>query len=326
MSSKIVAFGEILLRLTPESKQLIPQVSSFNACYGGSESNVLVCLANLGNQTEFITALPNNSLGYAATKHLRSYGVDTSNIVYTNERLGVYYLEEGVAERSAKVIYDRQHSAVSLLTVDSFDFEKVFKDCSLFHISGISFALSETTKELCFQLIREAKKREIPVSFDFNYRRKLWTPEEATRVYKKIVPLCDIVFAATQDINEFLGVSAKTFFDVYPCTTLFIREREVISPERNIIRAIGYRSVNGQVMKTAPQKEEFAVYERIGSGDAFAGGILHILNKEPDNIEKALSYGMSCMVLKHSLTGDVFTLNEDAVIDFLNRKRNDINR
>lgn len=326
MSKKIVAFGEIMLRLTPASKQLIPQVSSFNACYGGSESNVLVGLASLGDETEFITALPKNSLGYAATKHLRSYGVNTQNIIYTDDRLGTYYLEEGVAERSANVIYDRKNSAVSSLKVDCFDFDKIFENCSIFHISGISFAISKTAQELCFQLIREAKKREITVSFDFNYRKKLWTIEEASKIYKKIIPLVDIVFACTQDLVEFLGVRTHDFFNIYPCSTLFIRERDIISPERNGIRAIGYHKLNGEIIKTELQKEEFNIYERIGSGDAFDAGILHILNKDLDNVEEAIRYGMSCLVLKHSLAGDVFTLDEGAVASFINRKRNDINR
>lgn len=326
MNKKIVSFGEIMLRLTPPAKQLIEQANSFDACFGGCESNVLVCLSSLGDKTEFLTALPPNSLGETAAKYLRYHNVGTNHIIISGDRLGTYYLEEGVAERPSNVIYDRKSSSASFLDENAFDFEEVFKGCSLFHISGISFAISESSRRLSFQLIHEAKKRNIPVSFDFNHRKKLWTNEFAATIYKEIVPYVDIVFAAERDVEEFLGMSIYDFLFKYPCKTIFIREREAITPTTNTIYAKAYHKKDGKIIKTKIFKETFTVYQRVGSGDAFAGGILHVINQDPDNVEKALQYGMSCLVLKHSLNGDALSLSKDKIKEFINKKSNDINR
>lgn len=318
----IVSFGEIMLRLTPEDDDLMQSARHFRAFYGGSESNALVCLSTLGNKTEFITALPNNVLGAAAAQHLRSYGVGLSHVIYTQNRLGVYYLEEGKGERPSSVLYDRKYSAFAHLEPEDFDYEALFHNCSLFHVSGISLAISSVTTKL----IREAKKRGITVSFDFNYRSKLWSIQEAAMMYKQVLPLVDIVFGARRDIEEFLDVTEETFFKVYPEKTLVLRERQILSPDKHIVSVTAYRQVDELIHRTKQMHTQFHVDERIGTGDAFVAGVLHVLNKEPHQLTKAMEYGLACFVLKHSVPGDALTLDKQTIEHFMHNQSKDVNR
>ncbi len=323
---KLLSFGEIMLRLTPPSKQLMSEARSFEACYGGTESNVLVCLSCLGNKTDYLTALPVDDLGEATVRHLRSYGVGTEHIIRQGDSLGMYFLEEGQGDRPTKVIYKRKNSEVSKLDENAFDLDEVFSDCSLFHISGISFAISESARRLSFQLLKEAKRRGIRVSFDFNYRGKLWSIEEAAEVYKEIIEYVDIVFCSERDLTTFLDTDKVNFHKNYNCELLIIRERQWLSDSKCAVSLYAAHKTDNDIRSCSIDNVEFAVYEKIGSGDAFAGGALHILNSDVNNIEKALRYGLACFVLKHSQRGDVLTLGKGAIEAYLNDFSKDVSR
>lgn len=323
MDHRIVSFGEIMLRLTPPGGQLIGLAHGFDGCYGGSESNVLVCLSSLGHRTEYLTALPDNDLGTAAIRHLAANGVGTGHILRSPDRMGVYFLENGFGSRGTKVIYDRQHSAVSLLDEGAFDYDAVFAGCSLLHICGISFAISPSARRLSFALVAEAKKRGIPVSFDFNYRAKLWTVAEAALVYQQIIPQVDILFCSQRDLQAFLHTDVDRFFAQYGCEYLVVREREVLSGDTHRAHASLYHREKAQVHSG---QVTFPVLERIGSGDAFVGGVLHGLLENSADLQGALDCGMACFVLKHTQQGDVFTLGPGAVRDYCNSLAKDVSR
>lgn len=325
MSKKIVAFGEIMLRLTPPDKMLIAESRGFNACYGGTESNVLVGLSVLGNKTEYLTALPENELGEAVIKHLKSYGVGTEFIKMQGDTLGMYFLEEGFGDRPNKVVYNRRNSEITKLDEDAFDYESIFEDCSIFHISGISFALSESAKRLCFRLLKEAKQRNIKVSFDFNYRGKLWTVQEAGDVYREIVPYADILFCAEKDLQVFLNTSVKEFYNTYSCEKLIVREREILPDGKHQVVVNGYEYDGEKSFHVKAEPAAFAVLERIGGGDAFNAGVLHVLNHE-GTLQRAMEYGIACFALKHSLRGDVFVLGENAVKNYMENSVKDVSR
>ncbi len=313
-----------MLRLTPPDKNSITNTNSFSAFYGGSESNVLVALSSLGNKTKFVSAVPENDIGASAIKHLNCYGVDSSLVKKRGDTLGMYFLEEGFGERPAKVIYSRKHAEITKLSKEDFDFDEVFLNCGLFHISGISFALSESVKDLCFRFLEEAKKRNIKISFDFNYRSKLWSEEEAKEVYKDVIEFADIVFSSEKDLEAFLDVSVHTYFKKYPKTKyLIVREREILSPGLHKIRADIYR---GELEMASLEGKDFAVLERIGGGDAFAAGVLHSLIKDPENLKEALDFGTACFVLKHTLMGDILSLGENEIYAYLNNLSKDVKR
>lgn len=326
MDNKILSFGEIMLRLTPPDKALIAGCRTFDACYGGSESNVLVALSCLGHRTEYLTALPDNPLGEATVRHLRSYGVGTGHIIRSGDVLGMYFLEEGQGDRPSAVVYHRKYSEVAKLGPDAFDYDAVFAGCTLFHICGISFALSQSTRALAFRLVEEARARSIPVSFDFNYRGKLWTVEEAGEVFRRIVPLVDILFCSGLDLTAFLRTDAARFHRDWPCSTLIVRERELNADGSQCARAAAYRPGSGEAPAAQIGPVRYQPLERIGSGDAFVAGALHVLSRDPDVLAEALEYGMACFVLKHTEKGDVFTLGDGAVRAYLSSRSKDVSR
>lgn len=326
MMGKVVAFGEIMLRLTPPNKNLIKEAKTFDAYYGGTESNVLVGLAALGHETDYITGLPDNDLGEAVLKHLRSYGVGTGHIVMRGDNLGMYYLEEGFGLRGAKVIYNRSHAEVNHLTEKDMDYDAIFKDCSIFHISGISFAISNNARALSFALIREAKKRGIAVSFDFNYRGKLWSIEEAKGIYQEILKSVDIVFCAKRDIETFLELPYEEFYNNYQPQYLITRERDVLNG--NVHEAWAsitvYKDGHKETFET--KKRTFEVLERIGGGDAFAAGVLSELNRKDADCKKALQTGMACFVLKHTMKGDVLNPDKKIIAEIQMDTKKDVSR
>lgn len=301
----VVAFGEIMLRLT--AQDLIMNAAEFSACYGGSESNVLAALSCMGNATRYLTKLPDNDLGKSAIMHLKKYGVDCSEIITDGGNMGMYFLETGCCTRQAKVIYARKNAEVTTLDENDFNYERIFRDCSLFHISGISFALSPSVEKLCFRLLKEAKIRNIPISFDFNYRAKLWSVEKAASVFKRIIPYVDIAFCSKRDLAAFLSVTEEEFFKVYDqAKYLVVREREIVSNEQHAVKATVYTK-NGCA---ATNEKTFAVKERVGSGDAFTAGFLHGWLNMNSGIKDILDFAITCFVLKHTIPGDVFPMSD----------------
>lgn len=304
----VVAFGEIMLRLTPSASIL--NASEYKAIYGGTESNVLVSLSTFGNKTRYLTKLPDNDLGRGAIMHLKRYGVGCDSIISAGDNMGIYFLEKGYGSRNAKVIYSRKHSEVTSLTKSDFDFDEIFHNAALFHISGISFALSDSVKELCFCLLEEAKKRNIPISFDFNYRAKLWDTDTAAAVYKKIIPFVDYVFCSIRDLDVFLNVNLDEYFTIYNNTKyLIVREREIAAQDKHIIKAKVY--TKDKVVASAAKTAE--ILERIGGGDAFAAGFIHGILNYGGNIQKTLDFAADCFVMKATLEGDVLYTSEKEI-------------
>ena len=304
----VVAFGEIMLRLTPPDSIL--NAANFDASYGGSESNVLVTLSGLGNATRYLTKLPDNDLGRGAVMHLQRYGVDCSKVISAGSNMGMYFFEPGFAARSAKVIYARKHAEVTTLTENDFDYEQILSDCGLLHISGISFALSPSVEATCFRLLAEAKKRNIPISFDFNYRAKLWSIAQAAGVFQRIIPYTDIVFCSQRDLTAFLNVTREKFFDNYPnAQYLVVRERDILSRDTHKVSAEVFTKA-GCVAKT---EKEFDVLERIGGGDAFAAGFLHGWLHFGGDMAHSLDFAVGCMALKHTVRGDVLAARQDEI-------------
>ena len=203
---KIITFGEILLRLSTTVGERILQANQLTMNYGGAEANVAVSLANFGYDVNFVSKVPNNAFGDAVERHLRSNGVHTNYVLRGGERLGAYYLETGIGERSAQVIYDRKHSSISMLAEDEINFDEIFQDATLFHVSGITPALSPTLSDITLLALKKAKEHGVTTSFDFNYRSKLWSKEEAAKAFKRLLPYVDICSCGEKDAIHFLGI------------------------------------------------------------------------------------------------------------------------
>lgn len=331
---KIVAFGEIMLRLTPPDYTTISQARNFVANYGGGEANVLVSLSHLGHQTEFLTKLPDNQLGDSAVKHLMGHGVETNHVVRGSSNIGMYFVETGFGGRPSKVLYNRKHSAITRIEEDEVAFDEIFKDATWFHLSGITLALGDNVRNVAFKCLEYCEKYGVTVSFDFNYRSKLWTIDEARPHFKKVIPFVDVLFANHFDLNTILeiplddeNVDTKTKkIELSKKLIASSKVKYVFGTER-VVHTASENSLSSYcVCKNGEYKSEepirFAIYDRIGGGDAFASGVVHGLIKDFENPEYALKFGLATSILAHTLYGDVSTLSEKEVQEFIDTSGN----
>ena len=328
--NKIVAFGEIMLRLTPPDYTTISEARNFVANYGGGEANVLVSLSHLGHKTEFITRLPNNQLGDSAIKHLNSHGVKTGNILRGGSNIGMYFVETGFGGRPSKVLYNRRHSAVTRIDSSEVDYDGIFSSASWFHLSGITLALGEKVREVAFKCLEYCKKYGVKVSFDFNYRSKLWSGiEEAKPHFKKVIPYVDVLFANHFDIGQILEVKldkpvanvadekialSQKLISQTNITYIFGTDRVVHTATDNSLSSYCI-CTDGSFKSEGPIS--FSIYDRIGGGDAFASGVIHGLIKNYKNPEYALKFGLATSILAHTLYGDVSTLSQSEIEEFI---------
>ncbi|WP_196000903.1 sugar kinase [Clostridium sp. 1001271B_151109_B4] len=325
-SKKILGFGEIMLRLTPPNNQKIIQSDSFEAVYSGGEANVIASLAILGHDTKFITKLPDNYLGKKVISKFRSYNVNVEDIIIGQGRLGVYYSEIGHGLRSTEVIYDRKYSAISMAKKEEFNIKNMLKGVGLVHLSGITPALSSNLKELIIDIVKECKNQGILVSYDSNYRSKLWSIDEAREVLEEVLPYIDFAFLGYLDMinilkfedenlefEERLKYHYENLFKKYPnlrfasCT-----KRTVNSINNNTLQ--GYLFDGNNLFKS--NKYTFDILDRVGGGDAFTAGILHGVLNEMEN-ERIVEFGTCASALKHSIIGDINIIDEDTINSFI---------
>jgi len=334
---KIVAYGEIMLRLTPPEYTTISQARNFVAGHGGGEANVLASLSHLGHKTCFISKLPNNQLGDSAIKHLNGHGVNTDYIVKgpVASNIGMYFVETGFGGRPSKVIYNRKHSSITTIKCEELDFDEIFVDATWFHLSGITLALGDNVREVAFKCLEYCKKYNVPVSFDFNYRSKLWNSiEEAKPFFKQIVPFVDVLFANQFDIEQILEIKLdESIEDPVEKRNELARKLisqtdiEYIFGTNRIVHTATDNSLSSYcICKNRDYKSEgpirFPIYDRLGGGDAFASGVIHGLIKDYKNPKYALKFGLATSILAHTLYGDVSTLSVADVEEFIKTSGN----
>jgi len=334
MKEKILTFGEIMLRLSTPDYSTINQTQSFLVNYGGGEANVAVALAHMGHTTYFMSKLPPNQLGDGAITHLKSHGVNTDYVVRGSTTIGIYFLETGFGGRPSKVIYNRKHSAITRISEDEFNWEEIFSNATWFHLSGITLALGERVRKVALRAVKEAKKYNVPVSFDFNYRSKLWTVDEARPVYKEFMKYVNIVFASFYDANTILeiplddGYEDKTLSEkrrnVFPkmikkynLQYIFGTDRVVYTATDNSLAGYYFKLNNNELSWELTEPIRFNIYDRIGGGDAFASGVIHGLLKDYNNPKYAVRYGLNTSVLKHTIYGDASTMSCEDIETFM---------
>ena len=333
MSKKVVTFGEIMLRLATPDYLRFNQAQQFSATFGGGEANVAVSLANYGIETEFVTRLPQNDIARACVMDLRMYGVGTSEIVYGGDRLGIYYLETGAVARASKVVYDRAHSAIAEIQPGMIDWEKVFKDATWFHWTGITPAISQGAADVCLEAIETANRMGITVSCDLNYRKNLWKyGKKASEVMPRLVAGCDVLLGNEEDAEKIFGIKPEGF-DVTAtegevdsaafqsvCTQLmdrFPRAKKVIITLRGSINANhntwgGVLYTNGRLYQSK-RYDITHIVDRVGGGDSFMGGLIYGLLTYPDNAQKGLDFAVAASCLKHTIYGDFNQVTVDEV-------------
>ena len=318
---KVVTMGEIMLRLTPPDYSKIERANNFLANYGGGEANVAVSLSHFGHNCYFLTKLPPNELGDGALRHLKGHGVNVDYVVRGSSTMGIYFLESGFGGRPGKVIYNRKHSAATRMEISEFDWEAIFKDATWFHLSGITLALSAKTRNVALRALKEAKKYGVKVSFDFNYRSKLWTIEEAKQYYPLVMPYVDTLFASPYDLTEILGLDKsldedalfRKAIETYDLDYVFGKTRKIFSSTDNSMRAYVYSKEE----RVETDEIEFQILDRIGAGDAFAAGVIHALLKDYNNPLFAAKFGIVNSILKQTIFGDVSIFKEEDILDYM---------
>ena len=210
--SKVVTFGEIMLRLATPAYLRFSQTDTFSATFGGGEANVAVSLANYGVEVDFVTRLPQNDIAASCVAELRKRNVGVSNIVYGGERLGIYFLETGAVARPSKVVYDRAHSSISTIECGMIDWDKVFEGADWFHWTGITPAISASAAEVCLEACKAANERGITVSCDLNFRKNLWKyGKTAAEVMPALVECCDVILGNEEDAEKVFGIKPEGF-------------------------------------------------------------------------------------------------------------------
>lgn len=330
--AKIVTMGEIMLRLSPRGNDRFIQSGSFDVVYGGGEANVAVSLANYGHDAHFVSKLPEHEIGQCAVNALRGLGVHTDYIARGGDRIGIYFLETGASMRPSKVIYDRAHSAISEADVSDFDFDAIFEGAAWFHWTGITPALGKKAQIVLEEALKAAKRHGVTVSVDLNYRKKLWTPDEARACMTRLMQYVDVCIGNEEDAEKCLGFRAgesdvttgnlelggyqKIFTEMqekfgfrYIATSL----RESYSASDNGWSALAY---DGKEFYRS-RHYDIRIVDRVGGGDSFSGGFIHGLLTYGD-YKKALEFAVAASALKHTITGDFNLVSEKEVETLMN--------
>lgn len=309
---KVVTMGEMMMRLTPPGYSRFEQANTFDVNFGGAEANVAAALAIWGDETFFVSKVPSHEIGQAAVNSLRALGAETCFVLRGGERLGIYYAERGVDLRGGKVIYDRNKSAFSLSDANEYDWEKIFDRADWFHITGITPALGEKAQELAFMACKEAKNRNIKVSFDVNYRSKLWEMTEAKDVMEKLLGYTDVCIVNENQAHELFGVSGEKaiqeFAKKYSLNQVAFTYRRTKDARHNKIWGMLY--LEGKVVKS--REYDMEMTDRIGGGDAFSAGLIYALGHGYE-AQKAIDFAEAASCLKHSVEGDVCLVSIDEI-------------
>jgi 2-dehydro-3-deoxygluconokinase len=328
-NGKVVTFGEVMLRLAPPGYLRILQTNSFEMTFGGAEVNVAVGLAQLGMGATFVTRLPNNDLAQACINQVRGLGVDTTRIVRGGERMGVYFVEKGVAQRASTVLYDRAHSAIAEISPAELDWDTIFEGASWFHWTGITPALSDSAAQACLDGAKKAKEKGLRVSCDLNYRKKLWTREKAGATMASLLPYVDVCVANEEDAETVFGITAegadltggKIEHDQYTevaekliarfpnLSGVAITLRESFSASRNGWSGMLYMDGKAHFSR---RYEIDQIVDRVGGGDSFGAGLIYSLvnGRSP---QEAIEFAAAASCLKHSIQGDFNLLKRSEV-------------
>jgi len=349
-TNKFITIGEIMLRLTPPNYEKIRMTTSFEASYGGSEANIALALANLGVDSTFFSVVPNNSLGKSAIRMLRSNDVHCTPVILSTpeetptHRLGSYYLETGYGIRPSKVIYDRKNSAITEYDFNKVDLHALFDGFTWLHLSGITPALAPNCRELIMNSLRVAKEMGLTVSFDGNFRSKLWTWDEARDFCTQCLPYVDVLLGiepyhlwkdeenhAKGDVKDGVPLQLSyeqqdeifnAFVERYPNIKCIARHvRYAHSGSENSLKAFLWYEEHTFESKLFT----FNILDRVGGGDAFASGLIYAMMHHYRPMDM-VNFAVASSVIKHTIRGDANITDDVASIRNLMNMNYDIKR
>ena len=310
---KIIAFGEVMLRLSPPGYLRFAQAPILERTFGGAELNVAVSLAQFGLDSGFVTVLPENTVADACVAEIKGLGVDTSAIVRGGDRMGVYYVETGAAQRASTVLYDRRHSAIAGADPGVYDWNTMLCGATALHVTGITPALSESCRVAMTDAMTTAKRLGVRVFFDLNYRSTLWSAEDAGRTLAELLPLAGVGFVSDYDAGTLFDITsqetdpdakqadvAAQLIERFGLEAVAMSRREQHSASRNGWSGLFYTDGTAH---TSRRYEIDHIVDRVGGGDAFAAGIIYgVLTGKP--AQEAVEFAAAASCLKHSIAGD----------------------
>ena len=307
-----------MLRLNPAGYLRFIQADQFQVNYTGAEANVCVSLAMMGMDTDFVARLPQNDIAAAGVAMLRKFNVGTSHIAYGGERMGVFYAEKGASQRPSKIVYDRKYTSIATCSYEDFDWDAIFAGATNFHMTGITPALSKSIPQVCIQACQKAKEMGLTVSCDLNYRKNLWTEEEAKACMTQIMPYIDVLVANEEDAEKVLGIKARNtdvtkgqldregYVDVadqicrtYGTKMVAVTLRRSISASDNEWSAMLY--TQGQAYFS--RQYMIHLVDRVGGGDSFTAGLLCGLMNDYDP-QQTIEYAAAASCLKQTMELD----------------------
>ena len=339
---RIVTFGELLLRFSKPGQLRLTQGDMFTSKYGGSEANVAVSLATLGDDVTYITRLPDTPVGHAGAMNLAQLGVDISHVIYGGQRIGTYYFEPAAGMRAAKVVYDRAGSAYYDLKPGMIPWRDILKNADIFQVSGITAAISQQAADATFEALDIAEELGVTISFDINYRKNLWRyGADPRETLSRMLSRCDMMFG---DAIEFEWLSQhpqppftatdsnfkmqmdeyRQWFDELHARFPRLRHwlmgmRNMVSSNHHTLTALLW--TEGKLLQ-APIIDIPDVVDPVGVGDAFMGGFLHAISAFPGDRQQQLNYSLAAAALKNTIPGD-FNLATDAeIMDVVNQRHN----
>lgn len=330
---RVVTFGEIMMRLNPSGYQRFLQTTSFEVSFAGGEANTAVSLARLGMDAAFVTKLPDHEIGEMALCDLRRVGVDTRGIVRGPGRLGTFYIEKGASQRPSKVIYDRAASAIAQARREDFDWDRIFEGVHWFHFTGITPALGGELPQICLDACQAAKRHGVTVSCDLNYRKKLWSQEEAGRVMATLMPYVDVCISNEEDAKDVFGIVAdNTDIDAGK-----LDQQSYVAVARKLQQRFGFRKVAITLRGSLSASDNdwagllycdddssylsktyrIHIVDRVGGGDSFGGGLIYGLMAELPP-QQTIDFAVAASCLKHTMEHDYNLVTVDEVMALAN--------
>ena len=324
MKPNVVCFGELLLRLNAPDREGLLQSGQLRVYVGGAEANVAVSLSHLGHATSMVSTVPDTALGAACIAELRRHGVGTADVRQIGGRLGIYFMSSGAGHRPSEIIYDRANSAFALAGDEHVDWARALEGAEWLHISGITPALGERAANATLSAARAARSHGVRVSFDCNYRAKLWQAwqSDPAKTLRQIVEHADLLFADERALALVLSSAATGGFEkaaaqafaAFPrLSRIATTDRTEHNVDRHDISAS--LATRGALFSTRAYALE-SIVDRIGSGDAFAAGLLHGLLQRMDE-QNSLDFALAAACLKHSIPGDFNTVTVTQVEELL---------
>ncbi|MDR0751637.1 MAG: sugar kinase [Christensenellaceae bacterium] len=325
----VLTFGEIMMRLQPKGFARFTQAASYDSYFGGGEANVAASLANFGVPIKFLTKIPDNFLGDGCMRELKKHNISVDNVIRGGERLGLYFCERGVSQRASKIIYDRKNSAINTIQAEEIDLENLFESIKYFHFTGITPALSGNVLKVLELLLKEAKRRDVIISCDLNYRKSLWDSNTAKETMSYLLKYCDILISNEEECQKVFGIEVQSTNVINGTinTNGYVEIAKKLNKKFSNLKLIAFTlrsSISASVNRWSSiiyseginyysKQYEINVVDRIGAGDAYCAGLIYSLTNNFSR-QDTVEFATAASCLKHSIEGDFNNVTVDEVL------------